>query len=100
MLSDEHCTYQVFNVLLVMQVMQDLEAKAEVVKEQARTHNQVVDAYERINASLQLANSENHMYKTRIVQLEAEAKRDASQRRCAAVTSTRLFRYAHAIQKI
>ena len=61
--------------------MQDLEAKAEVVREQARTHGQVVAAYDRVNASLQLANSEGHMYKTRIIQLEAEAKRDAAERR-------------------
>jgi hypothetical protein len=63
--------------------MQDLEAKAEVVREQARTHAQVVAAYDRVNASLQLANSEAHMYKSRIIQLEAEAKRDASERRHA-----------------
>ena len=63
--------------------MQDLEAKAEVVREQARTHAQVVAAYDRVNANLQLANSEGHMYKTRIIQLEAEAKRDANDRRCA-----------------
>ncbi len=66
-----------------VQVMQDLEAKAEVVREQARTHAQVVAAYDRVNANLQLANSEGHMYKTRIIQLEAEAKRDANERRSA-----------------
>ena len=64
-----------------LQVMQDLEAKAEIVREQARTHAQVVSAYDRVSASLQLANSEGHMYKTRTIQLEAEAKRDASERK-------------------
>jgi len=63
-----------------LQVMQDLEAKAEIVREQARTHAQVVSAYDRVSASLQLANSEGHMYKTRAMQLEAEAKRDANKR--------------------
>ena len=64
-----------------LQVMQDLEAKAEVVREQARTHAQVVSAYDRVSASLQLANSEGHMYKTRTIQLEAEVKRDSNERK-------------------
>ena len=67
--------------LCKLQVMQDLEAKAEVVREQARTYAQVVSAYDQVSASLQLAKSEGHMYKTRTIQLEAEAKRDADERK-------------------
>lgn len=84
----QNCEPQFADGCAGMQVMQDLEAKAEVVKEQARTHAQVVAAYDRVNASLQLANSEGHMYKSRIIQLEAEAKREANERRHATFTSS------------
>lgn len=82
------------------QVMQDLEAKAEVVREQAHTHAQVVAAYDRVNASLQLANSEGHMYKTRIIQLEAEAKRDATGRRSSSPPQAYKLLYPPALNSI
>ncbi len=62
--------------------MGEIEAKSEIVREQGREYGRVQAAHEQIAASLAIAQSENRQYTTRINQLEAEARRDANNRRC------------------
>ena len=62
------------------QVMGEIEAKSELVREQDREYSRVQVAHEQMAASLALATSESRMYAARIDQMEAEMRRDDSTR--------------------
>lgn len=64
-----------------MQVMGEIEAKSELVREQDREYSRVQAAHEQMSANLAIATSENRERTARINQLEAEARRDANNRR-------------------
>lgn len=69
-------------VAVFRQVMGEIEAKSELVREQDREFNRVQAAHEQIAASLAIITSENRQHIARINQLEAEARRGANERRC------------------
>ena len=81
--------------LQVPQVMGEIEAKSETVREQGREYSRVQSAHEQMAASLAIAQSENRQHASRVNQLEAEARRDANNRRCASV-----FRFVCDTRKI
>jgi hypothetical protein len=68
-------------LLGVPQVMGEIEAKSELVREQDREYSRVQAAHEQMAASLALATSEGRMHAARVAQLEAEMRRDESTRR-------------------
>ncbi len=72
-----------FMPLVCMQVMGEIEAKSELVREQDREYSRVQEAHEQMSANLAIAASENRQHTARINQLEAEARRDANNRRFA-----------------
>ncbi|CAL8467199.1 g6735 [Coccomyxa elongata] len=67
--------------IMLEQVMGEIEAKSELVREQDREYSRVQEAHEQMSANLAIAASENRQHTARINQLEAEARRDANNRR-------------------
>jgi hypothetical protein len=66
--------------ILSLQLCSEMERKAVSVKEQEAEYRRVQDAYNQMNAALEMSRHEKRHSEARALDLEAEIRRDAKER--------------------